>query len=951
MVKSPDGYLWLSAVNGVIRFDGIRFTFIDGNTTPALRTTLAGEYVPSLVDPSGTMWLRGPGGALVTYRAGVFVRVRDGSEGAEGVLSQDARGLLWVASRRLFRIHDGALVDPGLPSEAPDTGIFGVVRDTGSGLWIGTETQGLWHVSGAGVRRHGTGRLRALLHASDGSVWALGVGMGLGIWRLKDSTWTRATLQGSPDDRLISRIAVEDDEGNVWFQTPAMGLLRWRDGWMERFTTTEGLSSNRVHDVMVDGAGAVWASTDAGIDRLRPSAFNAVSPFNDLPYDTGYEFEQDAGGGLWGAASESRLLYLLDGGAIRRQPGSIHWKTFEVDSGRPFRILRASHRGGVWVGPRSGGLVLQRLYGRQWWSRRHGLPVEPLVKAVESADGTLWLIDSAGGFGRFRDGRYVAVPLDRIDRPRVRLMTADGVGLLWVWPEGSPDVLVMEGDSVIGRRRLPSDTHESIGDLAAEGSHAVWATTSRSVVRLTRAGVAEVPLPSLAGILSAPATLAITGDHLWLANAIGIARIALTDLHHAAEGNNAPIVPHVLDDLDGLPFPRTPSTTPGSIRAGLDGRLWLVTPSGIFVSDVTPPARDAAPPVVHIEELLVSGQVLPRTDSYSIAPNPERLTIRFSAPNLVLPERMRVEYRLDGADTKWLAAPPERAVTYTPLRPGAYRFRVRAWSDEGSAGARDASVVFLVRPAWYQSWWFTSAGVLAGLAVSAAGGAGWLRRRNRLNHERLQARFEAVLAERARIARELHDTLLQGFTGITLHLEGLRSTVGSQSIKAANELAVILRTADNTLREAREMVWDMRSPQLDTADLVTTLESSSRHLINGDDVTVTFRARGTPRHLPASVQTTALRVGREALFNAIKHAQPRSIDVVVTYHPRQLVLEVMDDGRGADPHVLGEAERSGHFGIAGIRERAQRSGGDVSIVTSPGRGMTVRLTVPAEPID
>jgi signal transduction histidine kinase/ligand-binding sensor domain-containing protein len=949
MQRSPDGYLWLSAPNSLIRFDGMRFTVIDGSTTPALRTSLPGEFVPALMDSAGVMWIRGPGGTLVTYLKGRFERVRAGREGGSGILGQDARGLLWLSSGRLSRIKDAALVPPDLPGGVPDTGVFGVVRDTGAGLWIGTETQGLWHVSGNVVRQFGDGRIRPLLQARDGSVWAIGVGLGLGLWRLHDSRWSRMHLEGVADDRLISRAAMESADGSVWFQTPGMGVMRWRAGLLERYSTAEGLSDNRTHDVLVDPHGATWITTDAGVDRLRPSAFIPLSRANDLPYDSGYEIEEDRSGALWGAAPGSRLLYLLDGGAVRNRPDVIRLKRFDVSKGRPFRLLAPARGGGIWVAPLAGGIALIREDGKQIFGREHGLPRTSMVRGLETRDGSLWLTDSAGGFGRLHGGRYAPLAPGGVSRPDIRLMLERVDGELWAWSAALRSIIIMRRDSLEAQFAL-GDHRDGIAGLVHERGDTVWASTRRGVVRITGRRPVEVVVPSLGPLLAAGAALAVAHEQLWLANATGIARISLADLNRSADGDSATIKGHVLDALDGLPFPRTSTTTPGAIRVSADGRLWVSTPNGIYVTDGSPSPGSRSEQVAHIEEVLVSDVVLPRTDQIKIPANPDRVTIRFSAPNLFLPERTRVQYRLDGADDTWIEALPPRIATYTQLRPGSYEFRVRAWSENGVPSERESRLQLSVTPAWYETWLFVSLCAIGVLGMVSAGSMGLLRYRTKRANESMRARFEAVLDERARIARELHDTLLQGFTGITLHLEALRGSVKQQSDSAAKELSRILETADSTLREAREMVWDMRSPQLADADLSGSLEESARHLLNGDDVELHFSTRGLRRRLPPLSETTVLRVGREALFNALKHGAPKSISVQLLYEPRRVTLEVLDDGHGADPQQIAVATTSGHWGIAGMQERAARASGTLDIVTAPGKGMLVRLTLPAEPI-
>jgi signal transduction histidine kinase len=209
---------------------------------------------------------------------------------------------------------------------------------------------------------------------------------------------------------------------------------------------------------------------------------------------------------------------------------------------------------------------------------------------------------------------------------------------------------------------------------------------------------------------------------------------------------------------------------------------------------------------------------------------------------------------------------------------------------------------------------------------------------------------EAVLAERARIARELHDTLLQGFTGITLQLDGLRGMLEERGEPLAHDLSAILRCADRTLREAREMVWDIRSPELVEADLEAALEAVCRGAVTDDGIALRHVVTGPRRALPSAVETTILRVGREAVCNSVRHGSPAAVMVHLAYEPREVRLEVHDDGCGADADELDAAPRGGHWGIAGMRERASRAGGVLVVNTMLGKGMRVSLSLPTEPV-
>ena len=397
-----------------------------------------------------------------------------------------------------------------------------------------------------------------------------------------------------------------------------------------------------------------------------------------------------------------------------------------------------------------------------------------------------------------------------------------------------------------------------------------------------------------------------------------------------------------LGPLDGLPGGATSSFTPFPIQVARDGRVWISTRTGLAVVDPTFHFSNRVAPLVHIEAVSVDTVPIALADGGSIQPNPNRVAIRFSAPSLGVAERMRVEYRLDGADNDWIDGIPPRLAVYNHLAPGHYQFRVRAWNEDGVPSAKEATLSFTVLHAWYQAWWFFA---LCVLCIGGAGGAlvaALQRRRNRRNAADSQARFDAVLAERMRMARDLHDTLLQGFTGITLQLDGVRDSLEVQSQPLAKDLAEVLLRADRTLREAREMVWDMRQPASSVDDLGEALRASSKDLANVDGVDVQHVVVGSPRRLTPIIVTTILRIGKEAVVNALKHARPSSIVVQLTYEPRRVLLEVRDYGCGADPAQIESATERGHWGIAGMRERVALYGGQLETGPHCDGGFAVR---------
>jgi signal transduction histidine kinase len=236
------------------------------------------------------------------------------------------------------------------------------------------------------------------------------------------------------------------------------------------------------------------------------------------------------------------------------------------------------------------------------------------------------------------------------------------------------------------------------------------------------------------------------------------------------------------------------------------------------------------------------------------------------------------------------------------------------------------------------------------LIAAVVAGAIWLLARWRQQQlaRALRAQYEGQLAERTRIAQELHDTLLQGFTGVSLQVVAATERVSGPP-EVIRTLRGIVMLAQQTLADARQAIWDIRSAHLEHQSLAEALEVAARAAVAGSGVDVGVATTGMPRRMPADLETTALRVGREAILNALKHAAPKHLDIALEYAPEEFVLRVSDDGLGMTAGAVDGATATGHWGVEGMHQRARRAGGGLDIVTEPGQGTVVSLRLPLDP--
>jgi signal transduction histidine kinase len=392
--------------------------------------------------------------------------------------------------------------------------------------------------------------------------------------------------------------------------------------------------------------------------------------------------------------------------------------------------------------------------------------------------------------------------------------------------------------------------------------------------------------------------------------------------------------------------PRRASITLLSDFRARDGRVWFTTPAGLSVYDPRWDQVDSAAPIPHVDRLLESGHPISLELAPEVPPNPDHVTLTFNATARLAPERTRIQYMLQGADRSWVEAGGNRVASYPQLQPGRYTFRVRAWNVDGIPSATEATLAFRVRPAWYQTITFMVGLILLISSATAGAAVGMQRARSRRSTALLTSQFEATLAERVRIAQELHDTLLQGFMGVSLRLKSVELASPGLPAETAERLAHVQAMADEALREARESVWDLRSPELDHADLADALLIRARGETGDAGAEVKLTVTGSRRRLAREVEVTAFRIGSEAVVNGVKHGGARTITIVIDFGDRTLTLSVRDDGRGFSPSEGEAARQQGHWGLVGMRERARRAGGTCEIGPGPNAGTVVMAVLP-----
>jgi signal transduction histidine kinase/streptogramin lyase len=927
ITQTSDGYLWLGTDEGLSRFDGYEFVTFDktnGELPSNSITALAAA-------PDGGLWI-GTSNGLAYYRNKRFraYTVKDGlPDPAISQLYIERSGVLWiVAGVQFARLEDGKLTTLGPGPALPITTARNVREDARGNIWIaGLDSVGKWNA----------GRYESVIPADAYA-------------------------------RMFITPMVSDRRGNLWLGGNLGLILRTPDGKIRRFTDRDGLPDIFVRALWEDRDGNLWAGTNAGIARLDGDRF--VAPTDPEDSDMVRCLFEDREGNLWVGSNSGLTRY-------RDTVFTVYGKSEGLPSDEPNTVFQ-DRSGRIWLGFHDAGLMLFGPGKPRLYTTRDGLPNNEIFSIRDAANDDV-LIAARGGLVRLHDGRFSTfVPPDTLARLSVYDALEDSTGVLWlatpgglgrlqgkdfrlVIPSGAPvlaanivalgrgiDGAVWAGSYGRGLWRVQGDDirHYTTADgLPSDQircvyngpAGAIWIGTFGGGLSVLRDGK-FTNITERDGLLSDNiADITDDGDSLWLSTTRGICRISRRQLDDFAAGRRKSLAPTNYGLEDGLRSAQCSPAYPtgGGGNRTSDGRLWFTTTRGIAVFDPRAHQQPRLAPTAQIVDITADGDPIDLTKPARLGPGAGRLQFRYTSIHLSAPERVQYSYRLENFDSAWVRAGSRRVINYNSLRHGRYRFVVRAELPGGLATENAYS--FQVLPQFYDTAWFRL--LAAGLIAAAAWGIYRLRLRQ------IRFRFEAVLGERARLAREIHDTLAQGFVGISSQLDAVALAMPDEPGPARKYLDLARRMARHSLTEARRSVMDLRASVLEGQDLSAALQSGTKLWTAGSGVQVDIDVSGDARPLPDDYEQHLLRIAQEAVANALKHASARRIWIKLHMEARKLYLRIKDDGRGFNQEGA-FATVGGHFGLLGMRERAERLGGELHLASRPGEGTEVEVRVP-----
>ena len=930
IAQTTDGYLWIGTEKGLARFDGVTFrAFHPAASEQPVNRTVFGLTA----DVDGNLWIRLAGPTLVRYRNGEFAAVTSDPVLPDALVTAMVRGhdgrlLLSSLGSGIIRERGGKFAGLAAPAALPRSVVISIAEMTSGDIWLGTRDAGLISLRGQQVQYLVKGlpdrKINALLAGERDDLW-IGTDKGVVRWN-----GTEVTTSGVPPalSSIQALSMIRDRGANMWIGTASGDLLRVNAQGVSALPSTGERARGAITALFEDRDGNLWVGSARGLERIRDSAFTTYTTRQGLPSDTSGPIHLDSEGRTWFAPSHGGVYWLKDSriagiaeaglstdviysiaGAARdvwigRQRGGLthlreskgSWiaTTYTEALGlaqNSVYALHESRNGTVWAGTLSGGVSVLKDGKFTTYTTADGLASNTISAIAEAADGTMWF-GTPNGVSALSKGRWQTYLMkDGLPSNDVSCFVIDPAGVLWM---GTANGLAFFSGGRLARpRNAPAVLGESIVGMAADARGSLWIATSNHVVRVARSKLMQGEL----------------GDG---------------DVRDYG-------LPDGLNSSDGVRRHR-------SVAADSE-RVWFSLARGLSTISLTRPGGVSAPAIAHVEAVAADGRAIDLGGAVRVPAGPQRVTFSYAGLSLSVPERVRFRYRLDGFDGEWSAPVTAREAVYTNLAPGPYRFRVRASNSEGEWSAESA-VGFTISPRLWQTTWFQ----LGCVVVVVIGSAGLYRLRMHQVARRLNLRFEERLAERTRIAQDLHDTLLQGFVSASMQLHVAASRVPPESPARAS-LDRVLQLMGRVIDEGRHAVRGLRSATVGINDLEQAFCGLQQELGVEDGVGFRVIVEGRPRPLHPIIRDEVYRIGREALVNAIRHSGAQTIEVEIDYAVGHVRLLVRDNGSGIDEQVL-RSGRDGHWGLSGMRERAERIGARLKVWSRAAAGTEVELLVP-----
>ncbi|RRA49286.1 sensor histidine kinase [Acidipila sp. EB88] len=937
LAQGSDGYIWIGTETGLLRFDGIHFQ----QWTPPGWGAIAGHQINALYTAhDGTLWIGTPTN-LASWKNGVLSVVSSPKPLYVNQIDEDRNQQIWfTVSRRpdaslcrvsgtqakCFGKRDGIPLMVGQRLIANPDGTF-TLGSSGT-LIVWSPLKGL-------VSSHtfvglpvGSAGLSSVERQHDGSL-IVGfdtAGPTLGLQRLVGDEQTLFSLPALDTRDLKVQTLYSDSKGSFWIGTRGDGLYKVYNGTVSHMTRNLGLSGNSVRDIREDREGNVWVATDGGLDCLRDHKAISWSTDQGLPASYVRSIL---------ATRNGNVLVGIDDTVSVLRDGKVSALALpaEMPKGNIQGMLE-DQGGRYWMGVGSELVILDhnRL---KVVKRPNGDPTGQVFSLALAQDGSVWAVV----YNRSLPRQLLHVQNDEVidaigDNRMFLRVASDHKEGAWItgstslahYVNGKLDWIPFDGTPAYqGPEKFSAQDDLLVsadGTVFRSSYSGIWVVKNRTVRLL--ASAAGLPCQDVSGLVLSQR------QSLWMRTSCGLVEIDLAAINHWWADTNTRIAFRLIDTFDGARLSRSlfyPQMTLAS-----DGHLWIGSESGVEVVNPDHLNYNSLPPPVHIEALIANHQEFQPTANLVIGPQVSDVELRYTALSLSVPQKVTFKYMLEGQQSSWQDPGTRRSAFYTHLKPGQYRFRVIASNNDGVWNEIGDSLAFEVKPAWYQTGWFKAAILVLTILIA------WVAYRLRVNYiaAAMKARFDERLNERTRVARELHDTVLQTVQSSKM-IADRALMPGADEIRMRTALEHLSSWLGRATTEGRSAVFALRASTLDYGELADSLHKQLQEACEGHTISAAFTVLGDPRPLHSAIREEIRSIVREAITNTCRHAGATEVALEIRYGTT-LGVVVRDNGKGISANIA-ENGRRGHFGLQGMKERAARIGGNVSI-SSPRKGGT-----------
>ena len=935
IAQTADGYLWIGTSKGPQRYDGSRF--VDMHMPPG-KVNLPPAVLSMVGAKDGSLWI-----ATTTsvghFDKGVFSYLPVGLMHPNQLI-EDHRGTIWLARSRdkkgaLCSIRGTSLQCPGQSDGFNCPYSNALTEDQSGTIWIGSSTICAWkdgHVQGllpsnppsTGAKQ----QITAFATAPDGSILVGWDTPGFGLQRLAAGKLTPVVLPGFDGSTLGVESLLVDREGSLWVGTDSQGLFHITNGVADHYASTDGLSGDRVLNILEDREGSIWVATREGVDQFHKlsvvsfgtkQGLTSSSMFSILPATDNTVIAGSTNGlQVLGHGTVSNLLSKVD-------PPDLKVKSIYQDG-----------KGDLWLNASD---KLERYSkGRTTvFNRPSGDPIGQIIALTGDRDNTIWGLATGEEMSLFRVDVKGTVTTTKPPDEDAYYLASSPDGKVWLGSEFGNVYRFTDTTP----ERIPSPQPKlHYRGLVADTPQSLWFPSNQGLFRWQQGEWFE--LTSKNGLPCNDVFSVVTDLHgaLWVNQPCGFFQISKQAIENWESHPEGAVTGRLFSLLDGAQNAGT-NFTPEFVRS-TDGKLWLANQTSLQMIDPDHLQFNSLPPPIHIEALIADRKTYAPSLAVQLPAFTRDITIDYSALSFKNPRSVRFRYRLSNVDKDWQDVADRHQAFYMNLPPGKYHFQVIACNNDGVWNLTGDQLTFIIRPGFYQTVWFrVFAVIIALLAI-------WLAFRMRLRAvtSQIEARMGERLMERDRIARELHDTLLQGFQGLLLQLQ---TTIRRIPVNVGEREAALsaLNQGDEILMQGRDRVRDLRSREGNCGPLVEMLRQTVDQLRVPTGPELSFVVEGVSRDIQLFAAEELTLFAREALSNAVRHAQATSIRCELLFRRASLTLILVDDGKGIPVEWLQPTGKSGHWGLQGMRERADKLGATFKLGTSE-RGTRIELRVPAQ---